>query len=420
MLSSTAEDGEIEVRISVSEVIYSSPTASLVLTDSSQLTSDSQHLEFCPDAILDFFTTLKRTTYIGFQLPSRDLEEMSGSDIPGYTQRLVCCGQGTSHSPALLPHTDYQRYKDLVVDKGGQPNRGRTTKNSGLRERQIVDIILENVSPLTRQQFVFTSKPYTVQELFYLASTIENTMLSEKEYLVARAPAATIRSRGIAPGLLALGTVRPEISRALDVAFSGGYDTYRESVEQETDFPFDIILGNDFMFDTRVKLDLGRLGISFSFEPSVFIPFCVWDNPRVLFSIVEECEAMDRLVGRFPDVITDIQEKCDILPYDIVAQDHIPDIDILSVAFNVAFHESVILLLANWDIDPLLNDAGNCSDEEKCELTFKNLQKYQKKVASTYNRRRIPVMFKEGDRVVCKCFALSSAADRSSAKLAYK
>nr|CAD7568515.1 unnamed protein product [Timema californicum] len=80
MLSSTAEDGEIEVRISV----------------------------------------------------SRDLEEMSGSDIPGYTQRLVCCGQGTSHSPALLPHTDYQRYKDLVVDKGGQPNRGRTTKKCPL------------------------------------------------------------------------------------------------------------------------------------------------------------------------------------------------------------------------------------------------------------------------------------------------
>nr|CAD7604923.1 unnamed protein product [Timema genevievae] len=42
VLSSTTEDGKIEVRISVG---YSSPMASLVLTDSSQLTSDSQLLE---------------------------------------------------------------------------------------------------------------------------------------------------------------------------------------------------------------------------------------------------------------------------------------------------------------------------------------------------------------------------------------
>nr|CAD7266828.1 unnamed protein product [Timema shepardi] len=43
VLSSTAQDGEIEVRISCTD-IYSSPVTSLVLTDSSQLTSDSQHL----------------------------------------------------------------------------------------------------------------------------------------------------------------------------------------------------------------------------------------------------------------------------------------------------------------------------------------------------------------------------------------
>nr|CAD7402989.1 unnamed protein product [Timema poppensis] len=431
--------------------------------------------ELGPDATLDFFTTLKRTTYIGFQvglpkdcpkLPSRDLEEMSGSAIPGYTQRLVCCGQGTSHSPTLLPHTDYKQYKDLVVDKGGQPNHGRTTRN-GLGERQIVDIILENVSPLTRQQFVFTSKPCTVQELFYMASTIENTMLSEKEYLVARAPADTIRSRvGLTPESINMALSLAAVpSNVHDANVSGNSSGTRDRAPRDLsrvrrfpcqskvvflikidkfswkhpffvvpDLPFDIILGNDFMFDTRVKLDLGRLGISFSFEPSVFIPFCIGDNPRDLFSIVEECEAMDRLVGRFPDVITDRRGKCDILPYDIVAQDHIPvrsakptrnskigfhsadvtrrpwkrvfvdfidlltrssqgntsilDIDILSVAFNAAFHESVILLLANWDIDPLLDDAGDCSDEEKCELTFKNLQ--------------------------------NSVADRSSAKLAYK
>nr|CAD7413781.1 unnamed protein product [Timema cristinae] len=61
---------------------------------------------------------------------------------------------------------------------------------------------------------------------------------------------------------------------------------------------------------------VGRLAISFNFKPSILIPFCVGDNPRDLFSIMGECEAIDD--------ITDSWGKCDILPYDIVAQDHIP------------------------------------------------------------------------------------------------
>nr|CAD7404815.1 unnamed protein product [Timema cristinae] len=72
------------------------------------------------------------------------------------------------------------------------------------------------------------------------------------------------------------------------------------------------------------------------------------------------------------------------------------------------------------DVDPLLSEVGDHPFVEKCELAFENLHKSHRKVASTYNRRRVPVLFKVGGSVVCKCFPLSSVVDKSSAKLAYK
>nr|CAD7201905.1 unnamed protein product [Timema douglasi] len=109
-------------------------------------------------------------------------------------------------------------------------------------------------------------------------------------------------------------------------------------------------------------------------------------------------------------------------------------LDFMNVALNSAFHESVKAtsasifmnrdlnhpLLTTWDIDPLLSEAYDRPFEEKCELAFRNLQKSQRKVASTYNRGRVPVLFKVGDNVAFKCFPLSSAVDKTSAKLAYK
>nr|CAD7576986.1 unnamed protein product [Timema californicum] len=78
VLSSTAEDGEIEVRISVS-----SPMASLVLTDSSQQTSGSQHLATVAPWLLLVLTDSSQQTSGSQHLA------MSGKNLPfPFTARI--------------------------------------------------------------------------------------------------------------------------------------------------------------------------------------------------------------------------------------------------------------------------------------------------------------------------------------------
>nr|CAD7434796.1 unnamed protein product [Timema monikensis] len=73
--------------------------------------------------------------------------------------------------------------------------------NTDLEESELVNTILENVSPLTGRHFVFSDKPTSIQDLYSLASLIEGTLISEKEYLNAHSPGMGDRVRkGSNPG----------------------------------------------------------------------------------------------------------------------------------------------------------------------------------------------------------------------------
>nr|CAD7412085.1 unnamed protein product [Timema cristinae] len=77
-------------------------------------------------------------------------------------------------------------------------------------------------------------------------------------------------------------------------------------------------------------------------------------------------------------------------------------------------------LLAIWDVDPLVVDCGTSTYYERCKLAFHNLRRYRARVAAAYNRGRLPVNVSVNDKVMCRTFPLSSAVDRTSAKLTPK
>nr|CAD7410564.1 unnamed protein product [Timema cristinae] len=314
-----------------------------------------------------------------------------------------------------FPHESFRMF-NLSVSEAA------SILNLKLREPQIVEIILENVSPLTRRYFVFSPLPCSFLELYSLASKIEGSLLAEREYFDKHPITISKPSRSFTPfdassknkfGQLASTRMPPAVNRTYDSKTRGPQG------------------GNSSGDLSRVKMPLRLSSCS------------MWFN-----HMGTDEDRINRLISKYSDVIAPVWGRCDVLPYNNVVTEDIPfsthhihrrnnvTADALSrmaedqepIEVNDVVHqlsvirsipESFVSILEHQRNDPWCSemmDKISKGDDE----AFECLKRAHRKVANRYNRGRVPVSVTVGDSVLCKCYPQSSAVDKISAKLSPK
>ena len=92
-----------------------------------------------------------------------------------------------------------------------------------------------------------------------------------------------------------------------------------------------------------------------------------------------------------------------------------------AVPFEIMFGFSPALPLTNlWNIEDLLPREPDSGTAERWKEARKNFLRAHERVRRRYNRGRIPNPFQPGDWVYCQSHPISSAVDKTAAKLCYR
>nr|CAD7405361.1 unnamed protein product [Timema poppensis] len=134
------------------------------------------------------------------------------------------------------------------------------------------------------------------------------------------------------------------VSCKINLPVKLGRFSWKRSFYVLPNLPFDVILRNDLLYQTKANLNLGEQLVSFGFAPGECIPFVSCKPPLGLFRVSSDSEAIHDVISQFPDIITDRWGKCDILPYDIIAQDNIP------AQFHIPVHHPNWKSLWKWSL----------------------------------------------------------------------